>query len=418
MQQKPIPNRREPKILRIIGRLNIGGPARQACLLHQALRGKFDTVLIAGRLDQGEGDMSYALSSQEGVRWIHSMLRPVRLSSDLRAFVRIFSVLRMERPDIVHTHTAKAGALGRAAALLARIPVRIHTYHGNVFHGYFGPVKTRAWLIIERILNRFTTCVIAISDSQAEELVRKYKVVSREKLVVVRNGHDLSLFTSEVKQAQGRQLRRQLGFSDSHFVVVWAGRLAPIKNIDLLAEIVLKASRSPQLRFLIVGDGSDRERLEKMTKGCENVLLCGWRSDMAELWWAADAALVTSRNEGTPTALLEAMACGKPFVSTNVGGVIDLAVRPKPVVGDASIICAANGFLTSVDAESQLCCLEHLANHREVGHKMGAEGRRFALQYHSCSRLLDDIEKLYRNLLHSHTRARDPQLKPSLQPSN
>src|SRR5690348_8109779 len=150
-------NRVKPKIVRIIGRLNVGGPARQACFLHEALRGNFDTVLIAGHLDEQEGDMSYLLTSEEGVRWIGSMSRPDRLWSDFLAFLHIVRILRMEKPHLVHTHTAKAGALGRLAATLLRVPIRVHTYHGHVFHGYFGPLQTRIWLTIERTLNRITT---------------------------------------------------------------------------------------------------------------------------------------------------------------------------------------------------------------------------------------------------------------------
>src|SRR5438874_3480843 len=156
----------KPKVVRIIGRLNVGGPARQACFLHQALRNKFDTVLIAGRLDEHEGDMSYLLASEEGVQRILSMSRPVRLWSDLLAFLSILRILRTERPHLVHTHAAKAGTLGRLAATLLRIPV-VHTYHGHVFHGYFGPFQTGVWLTIERMLNRVTTRTVTISESQA-----------------------------------------------------------------------------------------------------------------------------------------------------------------------------------------------------------------------------------------------------------
>jgi len=316
----------KPKIVRIIGRLNVGGPARQACFLHQALRSNFDTVLIAGHLDEQEGDMSYLLASEDGVRWIRSMSRPVRLWSDFLAFLRIVRILRMEQPDLVHTHAAKAGTLGRVAAAFLRVPVRVHTYHGHVFDGYFGPLQTRIWLAIERTLNRITTRTVVISESQADELVEKYNVVSRQKVCTIRNGYDLSLFASRADVRQARDLRREFGFDDSHFVVLWAGRLVPIKNVELLAQIVRKAQRSPRLRFLVVGDGIDRSKLETLTAGCSNMHIAGWRKDMPELWAAADVGLVTSRNEGTPSALIEAMASGKPFVATNVGGVIDLAV--------------------------------------------------------------------------------------------
>jgi len=139
------------KVARIIARLNIGGPAIQACYLHQALRPEFDTVLITGRLDEGEGDMSYLLKSDDGVQWLGTMSRPVRIWSDITSLFRLVRILRRERPDIVHTHTAKAGTIGRVAALFAGVPVLVHTYHGHIFRGkYFGPAVTRVFLAIER----------------------------------------------------------------------------------------------------------------------------------------------------------------------------------------------------------------------------------------------------------------------------
>ena len=305
--------------------------ALQACFLHQALRSTFDTVLIAGHLDKQEGDMSYLLASEEGVRWIRSMSRPVRLWADFLAFLRIVRILRAERPDLVHTHAAKAGVLGRAAAALLRVPVRVHTYHGNVFQGYFGALQSKIWIVIERALNKITTRTVLISESQADELVNKYNVVSRKTASIIRNGYDLSQFGSGENLKQARDLRRAFGFDDSHFVVLWAGRLVPIKNVELLAKIVREGKGSPRLRFLVVGDGTDRGKLERLIAGYSNIQLAGWRTDLPALWAAADVGLVTSRNEGTPSALVEAMASYKPFVSTNVGGVIDLAAPPIKV---------------------------------------------------------------------------------------
>jgi len=410
-------NALKPKIVRIIGRLNVGGPARQACFLHQALRSNFDTVLIAGHLDEQEGDMSYLLASEDGVRWIRSMSRPVRLWSDFLAFLRIVRILRMEQPDLVHTHAAKAGTLGRVAAAFLRVPVRVHTYHGHVFDGYFGPLQTRIWLAIERTLNKITTRTVVISESQADELVEKYNVVSRQKVCTIRNGYDLSLFASRADVRQARDLRREFGFDDSHFVVLWAGRLVPIKNVELLAQIVRKAQRSPRLRFLVVGDGIDRSKLETLTAGCSNMHIAGWRKDMPELWAAADVGLVTSRNEGTPSALIEAMASGKPFVATNVGGVIDLATPPAEMDSCSPVIRAGNGFLTPLEANPMLDCLEFLAAKPDVALAMGTAGRSFALAHYFDNRLQADIETLYLDLLGSACLATPPEVRPSLKQS-
>ena len=413
----PRQNAAKPKVVRIIGRLNVGGPARQACFLHQTLRSNFDTVLIAGHLDEQEGDMSYLLASEDGVRWIRSMSRPVRLWTDFLAFVHIVRILRAERPALVHTHTAKAGTLGRVAAFFLGVPVRVHTYHGNVFHGYFGTLQTRIWLAIERSLGKITTRTVLISDSQKGELVEKYKVVAAEKACVVRNGYDLSRFESRADITRASDLRRTFGFDDSHFVVLWAGRLVPIKNVELLAQIVREATRSPRLRFLIVGDGTDRGKLETLTKGCSNMHIAGWRSDMPDLWAAADAGLVTSRNEGTPSALVEAMASGKPFVSTNVGGVIDLAAPPTQVDSRVPVIRAGNGFLTPLEARSMLDCLELLAAEPALALAMGSAGRSFALAHYSEARLQTEIESLYTHLLGPVCTATNPQVRPSLEQS-
>jgi glycosyltransferase involved in cell wall biosynthesis len=407
----------KPKVVRIIGRLNVGGPARQACFLHQSLRSNFDTVLIAGHLDEQEGDMSYLLTSEDGVRWIRSMSRPVRLWTDFLAFLHIVRILRAEQPDLVHTHAAKAGTLGRVAAALLGVPVRIHTYHGNVFRGYFGALQTRIWLAIERTLNKITTRTVLISESQVDELVDKFNVVSRQKACVIRNGYDLSLFGSRADPREAHDLRKAFGFDDSHFVVLWAGRLVPIKNVGLLAQIARQAKRSPRLRFLVVGDGTDRGKLETLTAGCSNIRLAGWRKDMPELWAAADAGLVTSLNEGTPSALIEAMASGKPFVSTNVGGVIDLAAPPTQVDSRLPVIRAGNGFLAPLEVNPMLDCLEFLATNPDVALAMGTAGRSFAWTHYSDHRLQSDMETLYFDLLASACLATPPEVRPSLKQS-
>ena len=407
-------HRAKPKIVRIIGRLNVGGPARQACFLHQALRKNFDTVLITGNLDKQEGDMSYLLKSEDGIRWIRSMSRPVRFWSDFLAFLSIVRILRREKPDLVHTHTAKAGTLGRMAATLLRVPVRVHTYHGHVFHGYFGPLQTRVWLAIERTLNKITTRTVVISESQAEELVEKYKVIPRPKVCTICNGYNLSQFTRRADVGKVRNLRRGFGFDDSHFVVMWAGRMVPIKNVELLAGIVREAQRSPRLRFLVVGDGTDRNKLEALTAGCSNIHLAGWRKEMHELWAVADVGLVTSRNEGTPSALIEAMASGKPFVATNVGGVIDLATPPTEADRSLRVIRAGNGFLTPVEASPMLHCLEFLAANPHAASAMGTAGRSFALAHYSEDRFKTDIETLYFDLLDSACLSTPSQVRPSL----
>jgi len=383
------------KIARIIGRLNIGGPARQACYLHENLAEKFDTVLIAGRIDTHEGDMSYLLTSNKGVYWIGSMSRPVRLFSDLASAWAIFRILRKERPDLVHTHTAKAGAVGRFAAVLARVPKIVHTYHGNVFRGYFSPFKTWVYIKIERMLNRFTTRVIAISDSQASELAEEYKVVARRKVRVVPIGFEFP----PVPHAEERMAAREsLGLTQNQVAVLWAGRFAPIKNVDLLIETIERThAEVPNLHFLIAGDGEERDKFSRL-EGKSNFTRLGWQTDLARYYAACDIVLLTSNNEGTPATLIEGMAAARPFVSTNVGGVKDLA-SPPIEASNAGGQQAQNGFLVSGEASSIVSCLQQLAASPALREAMGQAGRTFVTHRHSAERLSENIETLYIELL-------------------
>lgn len=384
---------RKLKVARIIARLNIGGPAIHVCSLHQKLYPEFETLLATGRLDAGEADMSYLLQSERGVVWVSTMSRPVRLASDFATFVRIWRLLRREQPDIVHTHTAKAGTVGRAAALLAGVPVIVHTYHGHIFRGdYFGPLLTRVFLGIERLLNRFTTQIVTVSESQARELAEEFQVAPRRQIAVLPNGYDFSRYPD---LASRDALRRAWGISDEQTLVVWAGRMVPVKNLALLVEIVRRARTNSKVRFVIAGGGSEEAMVERALAGCENVRLIGWSRDMTGLWSAADIALLTSRNEGTPSSLIEAMAAGKPFITTAVGGVMDLLVG-KPQAEEEPRQYG-NGF-TFDSAAGAVRAISLLADHSELARSMGAAGRQFALRTYSVERLVDDMRALYYKL--------------------
>lgn len=393
-----------PKVVRIIGRL-VSGPARQACLLHQELLSGFQTRLICGCPCPGEHDMGYLLGSEEHVLRLAGMSREISLA-DLKAFWDIYRFLRRERPQLVHTHTAKAGALGRSAAWLARVPVIVHTYHGHVFHGYFSPQKTKLFLALERLLGRITTRVVAISESQKEELSGRYQVVPPEKVSVVKNGFHFAHFSPEERE----RARMAFDFQQSDFVLVWAGRMAPVKDIQLLAEVARAAhARGSKARFLVVGDGEERAGFEERVRECTNVRLLGWQRDMDQVWRAADAAILTSRNEGTPTALIEAMAAGLPFVSTQVGAVHDLAAGIWEPLPAAMGFKAANGIMTAINPEALLYAVELLTNDRAGAHRMGEAGRQFVRERFAAPRLVAEISALYRALLtetFTHTRWR------------
>jgi len=383
------------KVVRIIGRMNGGGPARQVAYLHHSLRGRFETILVVGAIEPGEQDMRYLLKDSIGVIEIPSMSRSVKGWSDLVSLVKITLVLLREKPDIVHTHTAKAGVLGRIAALVAGVPIRVHTYHGNVFQGYFGKRTSRLIIAVERLLNRVTTRVIAISESQAEELTERFRVARRDQVAIVKNGFDLKPLADSGQLR--RDARRNLNLNENDFLVVWAGRLVAIKNVPLLREVVHQTAGIPKVKFLVAGDGPLREDLTKGAS-CGNLQVIGWQKDMKLIWAAADVVLLTSRNEGTPASLIEALAAGKPFISTAVGGVLDLA---KPPVTQVSNDCrqAANGFLTPSSPEAIVACIEKLLFSPRLAKAMGEEGRTFALANYDQERLARELNELYENLL-------------------
>ena len=384
------------KVVRIIGRLNVGGAARLACLLQEKLAQDFETHLIIGSLAEGEQDMSYLLSSQRTVFRLRQMSREVDFWSDVVAFWRIWYFLQKVRPDVVHTHTAKAGALGRLASWLAGVPVIVHTYHGHVFHGYFGALQSKAVLMIERLLGRLSTQIIAISDSQLQELSTKYRVAPLAKFSVIQDGIALDRFS----QARRSQNRAQMGIAPDDFVVVWAGRMVPVKDVHLLARVIRAAfERGSQMRFLLVGDGTERQHLEEQIRGCANAELLGWRMDIEQIWSVADVALLTSWSEGTPTSLIEAMACGLPFVATRVGGVPDLAVPPLCELPMGMGYAAANGFLATRTHEALLYCLEHIVASPRSAKQMGTVGRAFVVDRFSMHRAVNETKLLYYNLV-------------------
>lgn len=385
---------RKPKLVRILGRLT-GGPAHHACLLHERLAPWFDTKLVIGGLSPGEHDMSYLLSSGENVLRVDEMGRRISFLSDLRALWKLFHFLRRERPEIVHTHTAKAGALGRIAAWLAGVPVIVHTYHGHVFHSYFSPMKTRVYLAIERALGSITTEVVAISDSQRDELCDRYQVIPREKTTVIQNGFHFAQFSSKERE----DARKEFGISENAFVFVWAARMAPVKDVELLGQVVRKAAaQSSKAFFLVVGDGEEKPRLESLVQGCNNVMLLGWFRNMDQIWCAADAAILTSRNEGTPTALIEAMAAHLPFVATNVGAVQDLAVKPLLELTEGMGHRAGNGFIVTRTPDALFHCVEQLVNDLAGSKEMGEIGHAFVSARFPANRLVADMIQLYREL--------------------
>jgi glycosyltransferase involved in cell wall biosynthesis len=381
----------------VITRLNIGGPAIQASAMPAALAPLgFDTTLVHGRLGRGEGDMSYLVPPGTATSFIPSLAREINPFSDLRALAALYREMRRRKPRIVHTHMAKAGLLGRTAAMLynltrgnaprARI---VHTYHGHVLEGYFGRIKTSLFIALERWLAKGTDAIVAIAPAIRDELLNGYRIGRAAQYHVVPLGFALAPFAA-VDDAARAAARQALGIPPGAPVITTVGRLTAIKQQDWLLTVArMIAERRPDLIVLIAGDGELREDLEHLADEIElkDVRFLGWRRDLATLYAATDVFVLTSRNEGTPVALIESMAAGVPGVSTDVGGVPtvipDETVGIRVPFGDSRAF--ADGVLRLLDAPDR----------RAIGQR----ARAHVLRHFDSRRLVSDIEQLYRRLL-------------------
>lgn len=377
------------KIVRIIARFNIGGPAVNASILSSSLDGdKFSTKVVYGSLAEGEGSLEH-LMREQGIDAVAvpELGREISPLDDIRAFFKILDVIRKERPDIVHTHTAKAGTLGRLAAALCGVKVKVHTFHGNVFRHYFGPAKTAFFIGVERFLGLFTDKVIVLSQRQKDDIVREFKVVPESKCAVVPLGVDLARLKNT--QDSGRGMRRELSVPDSCVLIGIIGRLVPVKNHGMFITAASEVRRRrPDLdaAFVIVGDGEMSGALKGLAESlgvADRVRFAGWREDLAALYGALDIVALTSLNEGTPLALIEAMAAGKPVIATSVGGVPDI------------IEDGANGILVknndiSAFAERLIALIED----KGLRQRLGSEGLKRSARF-SKDKLVDNMTKLY-----------------------
>lgn len=319
-------NDRPLRIALVIARLNIGGPATHVIELAAGLpRDRFTVRLLSGRVGRGEAGMQY-LAQQKGIQPEEiPSLSPHLGFRDLPAFLHLRRIFREWRPDIVHTHTAKAGALGRAAARSANVPALVHTFHGHVLRGYFSPPAEAVFRIIERLLARSTDRIITLSPALKEDLARM-RIAPAEKIDVIPLGMDLESLAASATRRE--ELRRELGVTPGEPLVGIVGRLVPIKNHRLFLEAARSMVDSgTNARFLVVGDGELRGELESLsvTLGLSrHVHFLGWRREMAPVYAALDVLTLTSTNEGTPVTVIEAMAAGIPVVATAVGGVPDV----------------------------------------------------------------------------------------------
>mgnify|MGYP005842295897 CR=1 FL=1 len=316
------------RVMNVISRLNIGGISPYVIPLTAHLRAMgYHSQLVAGSLGQREGDMSY-LAARSGVEVINvpSLGRDISPLRDGATIAALWRLMRRERPDIVHTHTAKAGFAGRIAAWLARVPLIFHTYHGHVFAGYFGPAKTRFYLALEQFSARLSTRIVAVSENLRRELGEVHRVAPPDKIEVVIPGYELGAL-AQVRRGQG-DFRERHGIPPAAPLVGIVGRLVPIKHHALFLEsAALVRERIPDARFAIVGDGELRPAAEAQTATlglADCVHFTGWTNDLASVYGALDALALCSKNEGLPSSIIEALVTGVPVAATAVGGVVDL----------------------------------------------------------------------------------------------
>ena len=378
------------RVVRLFSRLNIGGPSVHVILLTAGLREKgYETRLIVGREAPSEGNL-LDMARQKGieVEQLDGLGREIRPLADLVSLWQLYRTIRDCRPAIVHTHTAKAGVLGRIAARLAGVPVVVHTYHGHVLRGYFGPLKTAFFRRLEAALNRLTDVAITVSAALRDDLAAM-GVAPREKIRVVPLGLDLARFARPPVRGG---LRSACGAGEGDALIGVVGRLVPIKDIDCFLEAAAQVSlASARARFAIVGDGELRAQLERKAADlglATRVTFVGWRTDLEAVYADLDVVVNSSRNEGTPVALIEAMAAGRPVVATAVGGTTDL-------LGDGE-----RGLLVPAGDPAALAkaIVETLDRHEESARRVRS-ARDYVLAHHSVERLLRDIDELYRELL-------------------
>lgn len=379
------------RIERVITRLNIGGPARHTILLTRYHRDMgFLTELVAGRESPGEGNM-LPLAAANGVEpvIIPALGRELSPLRDPAVLLTLYSRFRRLRPDVVCTHMSKAGAVGRVAAWLARVPVRVHTFHGHVFSGYFSPAKTRFFVELEKRLARISTRIIVLGERQQREITA-LGVGRPEQFVQVPLGLDLSAFLAAEKHSG--ELRKELAIPQDAPLAAIVARLVPIKNHAVfLRAAKLVCGSLPAARFLIVGDGPERRGLEALTEqlGLKGrVIFLGFRDDLPRIYADCDATVLSSDNEGMPVALIESLAAATPAVATDVG-------ETREVIRDGE-----SGFVVPPsDPEALAGALLELLRSPERAKQMGLAGRRHVYPRFSIERLAADTAGLFRSLL-------------------
>ena len=392
------------KILRIHNRLIVGGPSHNVTLLTAYLSPEFETKLLVGKKDPAEKDATF-IADQFGLVpvEISEMRRSILPFYDIIAYFKIKKIIQEFKPDIVHTHASKSGAIGRLAAKSCNVPLIVHTFHGHVFHSYFNSFMSKIIVRFERFFAKKTDAIIAISDSQRQELIEVYKIAPAEKVFTVPLGFNLDKYSVD-QETKGIIFRNKYGFEKSELIVGIVGRLVPIKNHDMFLEVaaIVKEKTNQQVRFAIIGDGESRPGIEKKAaelglsysyyitspKVKTDIVVTSWETEIDQALAGLDIVVLTSNNEGTPVSLIEAQSAYIPVVSTNVGGVEDIVIHGE------------TGFITEVgDVQLFADYVLKLIEDSELRSRMGRHGYDNVIKRYSKQRLINDMRKLYLSFL-------------------
>jgi glycosyltransferase involved in cell wall biosynthesis len=391
------------KVLRILNRFNVGGPTHNATYLTKFLDPDYETKLIGGKKLESEAAFEYLLKENNiNYTILKNMNRSLHPIRDFKAFIEIRNIIKDYKPDIVHTHASKSGALGRLAALSLNVPIILHTFHGHVFHSYFGRMKTYFYILVERFLAKKSSAIIAISDLQKNELTKDFKICDDKKIHVIPLGFDLEKF--QVNYSQNREnFREEFRLNNDDICIGIIGRLTLIKDHDFfiraIKETLSKTKNS--LKIFIIGDGEEKDNLINLSnelllpistpaKKNTNALIhfTSWRSDMTKVYAGLDIVALTSLNEGTPVTLIEAQASSKPIVSSDVGGVRD--ILEEGITGLLSPSKDMNSFVSN---------LLKIIEDKELRESMGASGYNNVYEKFSYRRLVADVKYLYESLI-------------------
>lgn len=392
-----------PRVLRILNRLVIGGPSKNAVYLTQYMQPDFDTMLVTGGREDHEQDADF-LAAQHGIEpvCIPEMQRAISPVNDWIAYRKLKKLIRDFKPDIVHTHAAKSGALGRLAAKHCNVPVIVHTFHGHVFHSYFNSLKTKFFIKTERHIARFTDAIVAISEVQKKEMAGEFTIAPPDKFRVIPLGLDLDAFVSD-QEIKRKRFRDEFALTDDTIAIGIIGRLVPVKNHSLFLQGLKKVldSANKKIKAFIIGDGESRAAIEqeaaaldiqfsneKEKKYSQPLIFTSWRTDVDAVCAGLDIVALTSLNEGTPVSLIEAQAAGRSIVSTRVGGIADVVIENK------------TALLSEIgDTEKFSENLLRLVNDPDLRLAMNNAGCDFVLRKFGYKRLVKDMSDLYFELL-------------------